>query len=180
MEEGKTNMTAADNMGAVLRCLAGGTGAPASDVLGTIVEFVTQEDEQVCVIRGIVPPGITVPLHSHADFEDFFILAGSHQVLVEGEHGLQWHDARAGDYIRVPGDVPHAHRNVLKEPAIDLIITTARMGRFFREVSRPVGSPPPTRQEMAYFVDVANSYGYHMATPEENAAVGISLPNFPA
>jgi hypothetical protein len=40
------------------------------ELLGPTVEFLTSpEDPQndFCVIRGTVPPGISVPLHSHAD-----------------------------------------------------------------------------------------------------------------
>ncbi|WP_232000603.1 cupin domain-containing protein [Mycobacterium kyorinense] len=151
------------------------------DVFGPIVEFVTPEsDEHICVMRAVVPPGVTVPLHSHGDFEDFFILAGGHQVLVEGGGGLQWHDAHAGDYVRMAGDAPHAHRNISGEPAVDLVITTATMGRFFREVGRPLGSPPPSARETAHFAEIARRFGYRLATPEENAAVGITLPAFTA
>jgi uncharacterized RmlC-like cupin family protein len=129
-------------------------------------------------MRGIVPPGVTVPLHSHDDAEDFYILAGTQQVLTHGNYGLQWRDAHAGDYVRVPGGIPHAHRNISGEPAIDLIVTTSRLGRFFLEVGRPViGSPqPPTPDEIARFVVVAAKYGYTLGTPEENAAVGIDTP----
>lgn len=150
------------------------------DVFGPVVQFMTPPDEeQFCVMRAVIPPGVVVPLHSHDDFEDFYILAGRHQVLVESCGGtLEWRDANAGDYVRVPGDVPHAHRNVSQEPAFDLIITTARMGKFFREVGRPVGSPPPTAREVARFVEAAGRYGYRLATPEENAAVGITVPVF--
>ncbi|OBK43621.1 cupin domain-containing protein [Mycobacterium sp. 1081908.1] len=155
------------------------TGRDALEVFGPVVEFMTPPDEkQFCVMRAVIPPGVVVPLHRHDDFEDFYILAGGHQVLVENRGGLEWRDARAGDYVRVPGDVPHAHRNVSQEPAVDLIITTARMGRFFRDVGRPVGSPPPTAREVARFVETAGRYGYRLATPDENVAVGITLPVF--
>jgi quercetin dioxygenase-like cupin family protein len=151
----------------------------ALEVFGPVVEFLTPpDDDQFCVMRAVIPPGVVVPLHSHSDFEDFYILAGSHQVLAQGGGGLQWRDAVAGDYVRVPGDAPHAHRNVSAEPAVDLIMTTARMGRFFREVGRPVGAPPPTAREVACFVEAAGRYGYRLATPDENAAVGITLPVF--
>ncbi|BBZ37933.1 hypothetical protein MCNS_09960 [Mycobacterium conspicuum] len=125
-------------------------------------------------MRASMPPGVTVPLHSHDDFEDFYILAGSYQILVEGDDGMEWRDAHAGEYVRVPGGAPHALRNVSEETAVDLIITTARVGDFFREVGRPVGSPPPTAQDMADFAATASRYGYWLATPEENAAVGIT------
>ena len=70
----------------------------------------------------------------HAAGEDFFILSGTQQVLVQEAGGLVWRDAHAGDYVRVPGNVWHAHRNVSDELAIDLIVTTARLGRFFEEI----------------------------------------------
>jgi quercetin dioxygenase-like cupin family protein len=165
----------------ILARVADGPGPDALDVFGPRVDFLTMAEDgenQICVMRAVIPPGVTVPLHSHDDFEDFLILAGSHQVLVETGDGLQWRDAHAGDYVRVPGDVPHAHRNVSDEPAVDLIITTPRMGRFFREIGRPVGAPPPTPQEVGHFVETAARYGYRLGTPEENAAVGIILPTF--
>ncbi|ASL11044.1 cupin domain-containing protein [Mycobacterium intracellulare] len=150
-------------------------GRETVDVFGPIVEFLTPPDEdQCCVMRVVMPAGVTVPMHSHNDFEDFYILAGSYQVLVEDGGRREWRDAHAGDYVRVPGDVPHAIRNITEEPAVDLIVTTARMGNFFREVGRPVGSPPPTADEVTRFIEISQRYGYRMATPEENAAVGIT------
>ena len=164
---------------AVFHRLADVPPGQSFDVFGGIVEFVSWSDEY-CVLRGTVPAGSVVPLHRHPDAEDFFILSGTQQVLVAGRGGLEWRDAHAGDYIRVPGDVPHAHRNVTDEPAIDLIVTTARLGRFFVEVGRPVTDAlaPPTAEEVANFVAVSEKYGYVLGTPEENAAVGITMPTF--
>ncbi|GFG49289.1 cupin [Mycolicibacterium agri] len=166
---------------AILTRLAEGAGLPALDVFGPQVEFLTMIEDgsnEVCVMRGVIPPGVTVPLHQHDDFEDFYILAGGHQVLVEEGGRLEWRDAQAGDYVRVPGSVPHAHRNLSDRPAVDLIITTPRMGRFFKEIGRPVGAPPPTPEEVTRFVHTALRYGYQLGTSEENAAVGIDLPAF--
>jgi quercetin dioxygenase-like cupin family protein len=165
----------------ILTHLANATGLPALDVFGPQVEFLTMIEDapnEVCVMRGVIPPGVTVPLHQHEDFEDFYIVAGGHQVLVEEDGRLEWRDAKAGDYVRVPGSVPHAHRNLSDRPAVDLIITTPRMGRYFKEIGRPVGAPPPTAEEVARFVQTALRYGYRLGTPEENAAVGIDLPAF--
>jgi quercetin dioxygenase-like cupin family protein len=169
----------------VIYRIAEGTLPHALDVFGPTVEFLRWPDDpdaDFCVMRGMVPPGITVPLHSHDDAEDFYILAGTQQVLTQGNHGLEWRDAHAGDYVRVPGGIPHAHRNVSDQPAIDLIVTTARLGRFFLEVGRPVtGTPqPPTPDEIGHFVAVAANYGYTLGTPEENAGVGIETPDFTA
>ena len=54
------------------------------ELLGPTVEFLTSpEDPQndFCVIRGTVPPGISVPLHSHADTEDFLVISGELEAL---------------------------------------------------------------------------------------------------
>jgi hypothetical protein len=74
----------------------------------------------------------------------------------------------------IPGHTLHSHRNVSNKPAVELIITTARLGRFFQEIGRPVTDSlaPPTPEEFAHFIEVAVSYGYVMGSPEDNAAVG--------
>jgi uncharacterized RmlC-like cupin family protein len=103
-------------------------------------------------------------------------------VLTQGTHGLEWRDAQAGDYVQVAGGMPHAHRNISDEPAIELVITTARLRRFFREIARPITSSPqaPTPDELDRYVAVAAQYGYILGTPEGNAAVGIGIPDFGA
>ena len=52
------------------------------DVLGPTVEFLVLPFEcagDYCVIRGTIPPGVSVPLHSHPDNGSFFLLSGSVQ-----------------------------------------------------------------------------------------------------
>ena len=166
----------------VIRRIAESTPAHTFDVFGPTVGFLRWQDDadaDFCVMWGVIQPGVTVPLHSHDDPEDFFIISGTQQVLTQGAHGPEWRDARAGDYVQVAGRMPHAHRNISNEPAIELVITTTRLGRFFREIGRPVThSPqPPTPDELDRFVAVAAQYGYILGTPEENAAVGIETPD---
>lgn len=163
--------------------LVDGTGGEVLDVLGPAVEFLNVSEGpygQFCVMRGVVPPGVTVPLHSHDDVEAFFVVSGSQEVLVPGNDGLEWRPAHAGDFIHVPGGELHAHRNVSDEAAIDLIITTPRLGSFFREVGCPpgdIGKATPA-QRLNHFVKTALRYGIRLGTPAENAAVGIELPTF--
>lgn len=150
------------------------------ELFGPTMEYLTSpEDERsdFCILKGTIPPGISVPLHAHADTEDFFILSGSIEGLRQAEEGYQWIEVNAGDYVHVPGDAPHAWRNVSGKPVITLIITTKRIGRFFQEVGKPVtGRPqPPTPEELAHFAAVSARYGYWNATPEENAAAGIQM-----
>jgi len=170
------------NSSEIIHGVGRGTDRPVLNVLGPTVEFLTQPDDGpngVCVMRGVLPPGVTVPLHSHDDAEDFYVLAGSQQVLLDESGGFEWRDANAGDFVRVPAGVLHAHRNISEEAAIDLIFTTAQLGRFFEEVGRPFTGPPqaPSPDQVAEFVATATKYGHTLGTPEENAAAGIQLPN---
>jgi hypothetical protein len=69
---------------------------------------------------------------------------------------------------------------VTDEPPIDLIVATARLGRFFEDVGGPVTDAlaSPTVEEVANFIAVSEKYGYVLSTREDNAAVGITMPLF--
>jgi quercetin dioxygenase-like cupin family protein len=151
-----------------------------TDHFGPTVEFLTSpEDEHsdFCVLKGTIPPGAAVPLHAHADTEDFLLISGSMEGLRQDAQGYTWISVSAGDYVHVPGDAHHAWRNRSSEPAVSLIITTRRMARFFQETGRPLASAaqPVAPEELARFAAIAASYGHWLATPEENAAVGIDV-----
>jgi quercetin dioxygenase-like cupin family protein len=167
--------------GSVLRYVVDGTPCTTVDVFGPTVEFLSGADDpgaELCVMRGVVRPGVTVPLHSHDDAEGFFVLSGTQQVLSRGDdQALRWYDVHPGDYVHIPGGNPHAHRNVSNEPAIELDTTTARLGRFSRQIAGATAgvAMPPTPDELVEFVAVATKYGYVLGTPDENAAVGIEL-----
>jgi quercetin dioxygenase-like cupin family protein len=153
-----------------------------TDHFGPTVEYLTSpEDERsdFCVLKGTVPPGVSVPLHAHADTEDFLIISGSMEGLRHDTQGYTWIAAIAGDHIHVPSNARHAWRNVSSASVVCLIITTKRMGRFFQETGRPLADAPrpPTPEDLARFAAVSARYGYWNATREENAAVGIRLPN---
>jgi quercetin dioxygenase-like cupin family protein len=152
------------------------------DVLGPILQFLNSPEETdavYCTIIGTISPGVSVPLHSHPDVESFFTLSGTVQVLLQKEDGLEWFDLKPGDFVHIPADAKHAFRNTSSEPAVQLVTTTARHGRFFREIGRPVAPGeirrPPTPDELQHFVRVAAAHQYWLGSPEENAGFGISL-----
>jgi quercetin dioxygenase-like cupin family protein len=157
-----------------------GTRHEPFDFYGPTLEFLTLPEEaenDFCVLRGVIPPGIAVPLHSHPDTETFFVISGEVLALKQGATGYDSIVARAGDYISVPAGARHAWRNVSSEPVVALMITTARLGRFFQEAGRPLarGSQPLTPADLMQLATLAVVYGHWNATPEENAAAGISL-----
>ena len=169
------------NPGEVIRGVAEGTSRIGLDVLGPTVEFLTSPaaaHDDFCVMRGVIPPGVAVPLHSHDATEVFFVLSGTKQVLTLGSGPAEWVDVGAGDYVHVPRGTHHAHRNVSGEPLIELVITTARLGNWFDEVGTPdTGTRrPPAPDVLAHFLAVSRKFGYWLGSPEENAAVGIRLP----
>jgi quercetin dioxygenase-like cupin family protein len=163
----------------VLHRVVEGTHQPL-DMFGPTLEFLVLPEEaqnEFSVLRGVIPPGGSVPLHSHPATEDFYIISGQAQALKQVPGGYEWIDGKAGDYIHVPNGARHGWRNVSSEPLVVLLITNARLGQFFQEAGRPVtGAPQPvTAEDLAHFSTVAAQYRHWYATPEESAAVGIRI-----
>jgi quercetin dioxygenase-like cupin family protein len=156
--------------------------AETLDVLGATVQFLTPPDEEAtCVMRGVIPPGGVVPLHSHADPETFLAISGEVEGLVHTPEGFGWTLIRPGDVFHVPGDERHAFRNQSREPAVNVIVTTARIARFFREIGAPIApgttaAAPPSADVIEHFLETSERYGYWNATPRENADVFILPP----
>jgi uncharacterized RmlC-like cupin family protein len=150
---------------------------------GACIELLTPlqaADELPCLLRGTIPAGGVVPLHSHADTETFVGVAGELEGLTRYPDGTAWVPLHAGDIFHVPGDVPHAWRNRSTESATSLILTTTRLARFFCDIAAPASrTDPPDPEVIATFMDVARRYGYWNATAEENAAVGLRVPPSP-
>jgi len=155
----------------------------AIDVMGVEICYLTEpgaDDSLPCIMRGVIPPGIVVPLHSHRDPETFFQLSGEMEGLSISDEGSAWLRVRSGDVFHIPSGARHALRNLSREPSVAFLTTTSRMGRFFREIGAPAvagaNSPvPPSEETIRHFLQTAARYGYWNATPEENARIGVSL-----
>jgi quercetin dioxygenase-like cupin family protein len=147
-------------------------------VLGVLLQFLStpeQINDQISVMRGTVPPGVVVPLHSHADPEIFYVLNGSLEVFQsEG-----WQTVTAGEVVSIPGNVRHALRNTSLSPITSITVSKQELYSFFRKLARPFdpNSLPaqPTPEEMQQLFSVAEKYEYWLASRDENAAIGISL-----
>jgi quercetin dioxygenase-like cupin family protein len=108
----------------------------ALDVFGPSVQFLVApqpSDEAPCVVKGTIPPGVSVPIDSHPGIEAFFVLSGNVEVLSDEGGKAHWIAAGPGDFIEVPGNAKHAFRNSSRHPVVQLITTTSKLGRFFQE-----------------------------------------------
>jgi quercetin dioxygenase-like cupin family protein len=139
---------------------------------GTRMEILSPLNEDAyCVMIGTLPPGISVPLHSHSDAESFYGLTGEGEALVQTAAGLEWKRLRQGDFIHIPGGMKHAWRNRSSEPISTLVTCTVRLGRALREMGQVAASPDAIQR----LAEISQRYGYWLGGPEENAAVGIVL-----
>ena len=148
---------------------------------GTLVEFLASPDEieaDICLIRGTIPPGVAVPLHSHRDMELFYVLEGSVEAFRSRDSAHGWVSLGAGDVMSIPGNTKHAWRNSSLLPATMAIVTTWKMYQFLREVSKPVdphqSATSPCAEEIQELFRTAARYGYWMGSPTENASIGLS------
>jgi quercetin dioxygenase-like cupin family protein len=147
------------------------------DVLGPHIQHLTavsDADNDYCLIRSNFPAGVVVPIHSHADRETFYILGGELQGLRED----RWITVVAGDVLDVPGGIKHAWRNVSAAPVSLIIVTSMRLGRFLRDIGRPLATVepgPPKPADLQRLMGTAQEYGYWLGSPADNAAVGLSL-----
>jgi len=147
-------------------------------VLGPTLGYITpvaDDDAAPCVMRGEIPPGGIVGLHSHAEPETFVMLSGAVEGLSIGADGPRWSLLRRGEAFHVPGDAKHAFRNPSDEPAVMIIATTPRIGRFLREVAASIETAVADGDPEAALwaiIETAERYGHWLAGPEENAAVG--------
>jgi quercetin dioxygenase-like cupin family protein len=142
-----------------------------SDILGPLVDVQTPtKADDYCVIRAIIPPGAGVPLHSHADRETMVVLAGRLAVWLDGG----WRDYNPGELVEVPPNAKHALRNGGESDVAVLLVTTARMGRFFQEIGEPIHSikGPPSPERIAGFVERAISFGYWLGDENDQAKIG--------
>jgi quercetin dioxygenase-like cupin family protein len=147
------------------------------DLLGPRIQFLTalsDRDEDYCLISGVVPAGVVVPVHSHAERESFYVLEGE----IEGLWEDRWIALGPGDVFDVPVRLKHAWRNISDASASVLVTAPMRLGRFLRDLGRPIhtvkrGAPSPA--DLQRFAEIAQAYGCWLGSPADNEAVGISF-----
>ncbi len=157
------------------------TGASSTpeliDMVGARFEVVARMgggDADTVLFRTRMAAGKVVPLHSHIDPECFYVLAGRIEVFVV-DHVPRWHMIDTGRSLLVANGLKHAVRNMTDQPADLILATNNRLARYFREAGRPAAADtdllPPTPDDIQRMTQVANTYGYWIASPTESAAM---------
>ena len=139
----------------------------------TFLEELGEGDGAVALIRAVFQPGTVIPLHSHPDSELFYVLEGALD-LYRDEGG--WVRLGPSEICRVSPDKRHAVRIGFGKPVVALAVTTGRLLRFFRAITRPAGAPhgPPITGEIVRMVAISEGFGHWYAAPNVNAAIGLT------
>lgn len=141
--------------------------------LRPINEFLTEisdKEGDFCVMRCTLPAEAVVPMHSHADRETFYVLSGKPDAL----RGDRWEELRPGDVFDVRDGTKHAWRNSSRAAASMICVTTTKLARFLQEISIPVDDSV-AEDPAQRFLRLVHANGYWLASPEENAAVGLDV-----
>ena len=123
----------------------------------------SSDADDFCLIKVEIPAGVTVPVHSHEDRETFYILTGELGGLI----GTEWSTFLPGMVLDVKDGVRHALRNTSVATTTLLMVTTMKMGQFFRDIGRPYapGLPSPTPGDLQHFGKISSDYGYWARQP---------------
>ena len=149
---------------------------------GVLLEFLASPEEvgdTVCMIRGTMASGLVVPLHRHAEIEILYVLDGSIQVYQSWGRSKGWNTTSAGDVVTIHGNVKHALRNSGAVPVSLALVTKSELYAFFRALAKPFDlnqqRAKTSLEAMRGFFELAARHGYWLASPAENAAIGLYI-----
>src|SRR2546421_9754483 len=101
----------------------------AFDVLGPTIQFLSADEgkNDPSPMRGIIAPGVVVPLHSHPEPEIFIAISGRIEGLKESDGKFGWVSIAPGDGFQAPAGAKHALRKQSTEPANLAIAAPAQL-----------------------------------------------------
>jgi len=151
-------------------------------VVGTLLQFVStpeQSQSKIAVMRGGIPAGAVIPLHSHSDPEIFYIHDGSMEVFQDDGESHGWAKAGPGDVVTIAGGNRHAIRNTGSTNVACVLVSEDKLYRFFRELGIPIEqgaeAPAPSEAIMMKLFEIAAKYGYWIGSPADNEAIGLHV-----
>ena len=156
---------------------------PQMDVVGGKVQFLASPkrigEPGMGILCGTFEGGAFVPLHSHPDAENFVIMEGEIEVYQDTCQTSGWTTISPGVLVIVQGGVKHAWRNRSTTKAVVLVFTGGSLFEGMYKMARPLlptsEAPPLTPDVMQATLPVTQEYGFWSGTPEENAAIGLTL-----
>ena len=168
-----------------MRTVVFAEATPTFDVGGSQLQFVAPPDligsESMSILRGTLPVGGIVPLHSHSDSESFYVLCGEMEAYLDDSKSPGWQRVKPGELAVIRGDVKHAWRNMASEPCVALVFTGKAVCNFLQELARPLDAAPAHDasgpEQMEKMAVLAMMFSQWLATPEENAAIGLTVPS---
>jgi quercetin dioxygenase-like cupin family protein len=160
------------------------SNAPSVNLFGALHQLLVPPAESsgaFGIVRMIVPAGVAIPLHSHKDSEVFYVIEGTLEFLQYDGDSSRWLTANSGDLICAPSNAKHAFRNSSSAPVTYLVASTPNAYNFLNELEK-LGKPfhpdpsagPPTPEEMQLLLTLVAKYNYWVASPQENAAIGLT------
>lgn len=149
--------------------------SPSFSFIGLQFQFLATSHEtksDLCLMRNVMAPGLFVPLHSHADPEIFHVVEGSMDVY---QGGAGWLTVHAGEVLALEGNIKHALRNA--EKCICVTATGKELIDFFQDAAVPLDQAEAALpSQFQRLTQEAAAGRMWLATPTENAAIGIMLP----
>jgi mannose-6-phosphate isomerase-like protein (cupin superfamily) len=113
----------------------------------------------ISILEDVSPAGHGPPLHKHEFEEFFYILSGEYLFEVDGQQ-LQ---ARQGDFVHAPPNVPHVFQNITDREARMLVVAQpGGVEDYFAELERCAMSDPGN---VAALNGVAARYGITVLGP---------------
>lgn len=156
------------------------------NLFGVHLQFLvppTDGNDRIAMYRGVVPPAVMIPLHSHREPELCYVLDGSMETYRETDSPHGWTTLQRDEVFSMAGGVKHALRNSFDKPCTIVLIANGTLYDFFRAVVAPSIPDDPqlplTAEQMQEFSRAAARYDYWMASPAENSAIGLHLPPMP-
>jgi quercetin dioxygenase-like cupin family protein len=137
-----------------------------------VVARLGSKDADHVLTRGTMASGLFIPLHRHDDIECIHVTTGSLDVYL-GDHS-RWFTVGPGESIVVLPGTAHAIRNVTDRPAEAWAVMTVRLAAFIRElgtIAAAVGRERSREERMQSLRELADRYGYWLASPAESEAI---------
>jgi quercetin dioxygenase-like cupin family protein len=132
-----------------------------------------QTNGVISIVEHPVQPGVLVPPHTHADFDEWsYVLEG----VIGARIGDDEFDAPVGSYVLKPRAIPHTFWNAGPQPArIIEIITPAGFERFFEGLGGLFRESTFTPERMAELAAEHGTTYFFDWVPDLEQRYGIEL-----